>query len=74
MRGLEGYVCIVTGATRGVGRALAIGLGEAGATVYITGRTLDSTRHKSNQKCFCLKETAKEIEARGGVSYRISKQ
>jgi len=33
-------VCIVTGATRGIGRGIALQLGENRATVYITGRTL----------------------------------
>lgn len=36
---LSGKVCLVTGASRGVGRGVALGLLEAGATVYITGRT-----------------------------------
>jgi NAD(P)-dependent dehydrogenase (short-subunit alcohol dehydrogenase family) len=36
---LAGKVALVTGASRGVGKGIAIGLGEAGATVYLTGRT-----------------------------------
>jgi dehydrogenase/reductase SDR family member 1 len=37
---LEGQVAIVTGASRGVGRGIAISLGEAGCTVYATGRSV----------------------------------
>lgn len=39
-RPLSGQVAIVTGASRGVGKGIAIGLGEAGAIVYVTGRTV----------------------------------
>jgi NAD(P)-dependent dehydrogenase (short-subunit alcohol dehydrogenase family) len=39
---MSGRVCVVTGASRGVGRGVAIGLGAAGATVYVTGRTVKS--------------------------------
>jgi dehydrogenase/reductase SDR family member 1 len=42
---LEGKVCLVTGASRGVGRGVALGLAEAGATVHITGRTLRDGEH-----------------------------
>lgn len=35
---LSGWVCLVTGASRGIGRGIALQLSEAGATVYITGR------------------------------------
>ena len=41
MQSLKGRVALVTGASRGVGKGIAIGLGEAGATVYLTGRTLE---------------------------------
>jgi hypothetical protein len=40
MRPLEGKVALVAGATRGAGRGIATALGEAGATVYCTGRSV----------------------------------
>ena len=64
-RVLSGKVCIVTGATRGLGKGIALQLGEKGAKVYITGRTRDLCQ--GSRIGGSLKETAKEIEARGGV-------
>lgn len=40
MKPLEGKIALVTGGTRNVGKGIALGLGEAGATVYVTGRSI----------------------------------
>jgi len=60
---LAGKVAVVTGGTRGVGKGVALALGEAGARVYVTGRTLE---RGGSQWPGSLKETADEISARGG--------
>jgi len=52
---LSGSVCLVTGAARGIGKGIALQLGQAGATVYITGRTEKN-----------LLECSAEIKKRGG--------
>lgn len=41
MESLKNRIALVTGASRGVGKGIALGLGEAGATVYVTGRTVE---------------------------------
>jgi NAD(P)-dependent dehydrogenase (short-subunit alcohol dehydrogenase family) len=50
---LDRTVSVVTGASRGVGRGVSLALGDAGATVYVTGRST-------------VAETAAEVSARGG--------
>ncbi|XP_053408003.1 dehydrogenase/reductase SDR family member 1-like [Mercenaria mercenaria] len=62
---LAGKVCIVTGATRGIGKGIALQLAQKGAKVYITGRTLDPP--KQSKVGGSLRETAHEIETRGGI-------
>ncbi|MBO3457667.1 SDR family NAD(P)-dependent oxidoreductase [Aetokthonos hydrillicola Thurmond2011] len=66
MKDLQGKVILVTGATRGLGKGIAIGLGEAGATVYITGRSYDNS-NISNNISGNLGETQSAVEEVGGV-------
>ena len=65
MKPLEGKVAVVAGATRGCGRGIAVALGEAGATVYGTGR---STRGNPSpmRRPETIEETAERVSAAGG--------
>src|SRR2546423_14829199 len=49
MQRLSGRVALVTGASRGVGKGIALELVDAGATVYITGRTVEDMRYLSGK-------------------------
>ncbi|KAL4238078.1 Dehydrogenase reductase SDR member [Mactra antiquata] len=62
---LAGKVCIVTGATRGIGKGIALQLAEKGGKIYITGRTLDPP--KGSGVGGSLRDTVDEIKARGGT-------
>jgi dehydrogenase/reductase SDR family protein 1 len=61
---LRDRVALVTGASRGVGKGIAVGLGEEGATVYLTGRSIDG--HRTVTLPRTLEETAEAVEAVGG--------
>lgn len=67
---LAGKVAVVTGASRGGGRAIASVLGEAGATVYVTGRSTRSVGSTENLPG-TIDETARAVTARGGVGIPI---
>jgi NAD(P)-dependent dehydrogenase (short-subunit alcohol dehydrogenase family) len=62
---LRGRVAVVTGASRGVGRGIALGLGEAGATVYLTGRSVRGGAAVSDVPG-TIDEAAEEVTRLGG--------
>ncbi|HME62707.1 MAG TPA: SDR family oxidoreductase [Candidatus Binatia bacterium] len=62
---LEGKVALVAGATRGAGRGIAIELGAARATVYVTGRTTRMQRSEYNRP-ETIEETAELVQNAGG--------
>jgi NAD(P)-dependent dehydrogenase (short-subunit alcohol dehydrogenase family) len=70
-RPLAGKVALVSGATRGGGRGIAVGLGEAGATVYATGR---STRERRSEidRPETIEETAELVVAAGGEGIAVA--
>lgn len=59
-----GLVAVVTGASRGAGKGIALALGATGATVYVTGRTRDDG---DSELPGSLATTAKQIDERGGT-------
>ena len=71
MASLQGQIALVTGASRGIGKAIAQELGRAGAIVYLTGRT------RQGETPFCqlagsIDETATSINDEGGTALTIS--
>ncbi len=67
---LAGKVALVAGATRGAGRGIAVELGAAGATVYVTGRT---TRDQQSEyaRRETIEETAELVAAAGGKGIAV---
>src|ERR1039458_6703932 len=63
---LEGKIALVAGATRGAGRGIAIALGEAGATVYCTGRSSRKHSPTTAGRPETIEETAELVTAAGG--------
>lgn len=81
MQPLAGKVAVVAGATRGAGRGIACMLGEAGATVYCTGRSTRGATRQPQAKAAdpfdlqhrpeTIEETAEMVNAHGGVGIPV---
>ncbi|MET8162174.1 SDR family oxidoreductase [Sphaerisporangium sp. NPDC005289] len=67
---LSGKVALVAGATRGAGRAIAVELGAAGATVYVTGRSTRGRRSEIDRS-ETIEETAELVAAAGGEAIPV---
>lgn len=80
-RPLAGRVAVVTGASRGAGRGIAIELGSAGATVYVTGRSVRGERTPGYDRFLdqvglaaapgSIEDTADEVTLRGGIGVPV---
>src|ERR1044071_7419528 len=80
MQPLKDKIAVVAGATRGAGRGIACMLGEAGATVYCTGRSSRAILARSNRtdnpfslehRPETIEETAELVAAYGGVGIPV---
>ena len=67
MVSMKGKVVVVTGASRGVGKGIALGLGEAGATVYVTGRSMEEKKdaEKLGGTVFATAEAVNSLGGKG---------
>lgn len=68
MGALSGKVAVVTGASRGIGKGIALALGGEGATVYVTGRTVTPGSYSLPGT---VGETAAEVDRRGGKGIAV---
>ncbi len=65
----SGTVAVVTGAARGIGRGIALVLGEAGVTVYVTDR--ESRTHRFSELPGTVEDTAEQVNERGGQGIAV---
>lgn len=68
---LSGKIAIVVGASRGAGRGIALALGEAGATVYVTARTHRGGPKPPDNAPGTVEDTAEEVTACGGLGVAV---
>ncbi len=68
---LAGKIALVTGASRGIGKGIAQGLGEAEATVYFTGRTVDESA-PTVPLAGSLNDTAEQVRQAGGTAIPVN--
>ena len=69
MGALDGKVAVVTGASRGIGKGMALALAAQGATVYVTGRTVNAGDHDLPGT---VGETAAQCTERGGKGIAVA--
>lgn len=65
---LASRICLVAGASRGVGRGIARALGEAGATVIVTGRSSEAGP-RTDQRLETFEDAAREVDLAGGKGH-----
>jgi len=68
---LDGKIALVAGATRGAGRGIAVELGAAGATVYVTGRTTRGKQSEYKRSSETIEETAELVTTAGGKGIAV---
>src|SRR5918996_1361662 len=66
MANLKGRIAVVAGASRGAGKGIALALGDAGATVYVAGRTSVHGDAPADGAPGTIEQTADDLTQRGG--------